>query len=130
LSFDSSGLSASNAYSRAHGVVGTAQVGGDVTSHIEHFASNENFLRTQDRMLAALRPFHQKRSHTGRDEDSRSELTNARPIARKQDRSPAHNFLRQPRRRFDSAKLRPDRIVTLGLLSQPLAKLRIAFGIV
>src|SRR5262245_26423552 len=116
LSFDSSRLPTSDAYSCAFGVIGTAQVGGDVTSHIEHFASHENFLRTQDRMVAALRPFHQKRSHTCGDEDGRSELTNARPIARKRDRQPANNFLRQPRRRFHSAKLFPDCIVTLDVL--------------
>src|SRR5205807_9334650 len=82
------------------------------------------------RTVAVLRPFHQQRRDTGRDENGCSELTNARPIARKRDRPSAHNFLRQPERRFDPAKLRPDRIVTVGLLSQPLAKLRIAFSVV
>src|SRR6266513_1373466 len=85
LSFDSSGQTASDAVSGAFGVTGTAQVVGDVASHIEHFTSHENFLRASDRMVAALRPFHHQRRDTGRDEDRRSELTNARPIARKRD---------------------------------------------
>src|SRR5262245_31508855 len=129
LSFESSRLSASNAYSRALGVIWTAQVGGDVASHIKHFASHHNFLCARDSM-AALGPFHQQRSDTSRDEDGRSELTNARPIAWKRDRPSAHSFLRQPMRRFECAKLPPDYIVTPGLLSQPSAKLRIAFGVV
>src|SRR5262249_59695966 len=58
-SFDSSRLSASNAYFGALGVIGTAQVGGDVASHIKHFTSHDNFLCARDRM-AALRPFHQQ----------------------------------------------------------------------
>src|SRR5256886_16619010 len=56
LSFDSSGQTASDAVSGALGVIGTAQVIGDVASHIEHFASHENFLRARERMVAALRP--------------------------------------------------------------------------
>jgi hypothetical protein len=48
LSFDSGGQTASDAVSGAFGVIGTAQVVGDVASHIEHFASDENFLRARD----------------------------------------------------------------------------------
>ena len=121
LSFDANGQTVSDAHSRALGVIRTAQVGGNVASHIENFASHENFLRTRDRMVAALRPFHQQHGHTGRDQNGRSELQNARPTSRKRDRPSAHNFLGQPKRRFDSAKLCPDRIVTLGLLSHRLA---------
>src|SRR5262249_54205123 len=116
LSFDSSGQTASDAISGTLGVIGTAQVVGDVASQIEHLASHENFLRLRDRRVAALRPFHQQRGHTGRDENGCSELTNTRPIARKRGWPPAHNFLRQPSRRFDSAKLCPDCIVTFFLL--------------
>src|SRR5947209_8237005 len=94
LSFDSSGQTASDAVSGAFGVIGAAQVVGDVASHIEHFTSHDNFLRASDRRVAALRPFHQQHGDTGRDEDRRSELTNARPIARKRARPSAHNFLR------------------------------------
>src|SRR4029077_12691543 len=90
----------------------------------------ENFLGARDRTIAALRPFHYQRSHGGGDEDDRSEMHDARPLSRKRDRPSAHNFLGQPNRRFDSVKLRPDRIVTLGLLSQPLAKFWIAFSVV
>src|SRR4029077_18781740 len=86
LSFDSNGQTVSDAYSRALGVIGTAQVVSDVASHIEHFTSHENFLRACDRTVAALRPFHQQRGHTGRNEDGCSELQNARPISRKRDR--------------------------------------------
>src|SRR6516165_8647888 len=68
-SFDSSGLPIPDANLRALGVLGTTQVGGDVTSHIEHFASHENFLRTQNRTLSVLRPLHQQRSDTDRNED-------------------------------------------------------------
>src|SRR5438876_1096432 len=108
LSFDSSRQPASDAIPGAFGVIGTAQVVGDVASHIEHFTSHDNFLRASDRRVAALRPFHQQPGDTGRDKDRRSELTNARPIARKWDWPSAYNFLRQPKRRFDGAKLRPD----------------------
>ena len=45
LSFDSSRQTASDAISRVLGVIGTAQVGGDVASHIEHFTRHDNFLR-------------------------------------------------------------------------------------
>src|SRR5437899_2708450 len=64
LSFDSNGQTVSDAHSRTLGVIGTTQVVGDVASHIEHFASHENFLRAHDRTVAALRPFHQQRGYT------------------------------------------------------------------
>src|SRR5207249_1466961 len=85
LSFDSSGQTASDAVSGAFGVTGAAQVVGDVASHIEYFTSHKNLLSARDRIVASLRPFHQQRGDTSRDEDGRSELTNARPIARKWD---------------------------------------------
>jgi hypothetical protein len=56
LSFDSSRQTVPDADSRAFGVIGTAQVGGDVASHIEHFTSHDNFLRASDRRVATLRP--------------------------------------------------------------------------
>src|SRR5437868_6446858 len=102
-SFDSSGQTIPNAYSGALSVIRTTQVGGDIASHIEHLAGHENFLRVRDRRVAVLRPFHKQRGDTDRDEDGRSELSNARPIAWKRNRPVAHNFLRQSRRRFDRA---------------------------
>ena len=66
----------------------------------------------------------------GQVEDGGSELSNARPIAWKRNRSVAHNLLRESRRWFNFAKLGPDGIVTFGLLPQPLAKFRIAFRMV
>src|SRR5215472_13699076 len=130
LSLDSGRLSASDAYSRAFGMIGTTQVVGDVASHIEHFAGYDNFLRARYTAAAAVRPFHQQHCDTGRDENGCSKLTNARPTARKRDWPPARNLLGQPKRWFNSAKLRPDRIVRLGLLSQPLAKIGIGFSVV
>src|SRR5437899_12224253 len=82
LSFDSSGQTASDAISCALGVIGSAQVVGAVARHLEHFTSHDNFLRASDRKVAALRPFHQQPGDTGGNEDRRSELTTARPMAR------------------------------------------------
>ena len=47
LSFDSSGLSIPDAYPRALGVLGTAQVGGDVASHINTSQSRQFPARPQ-----------------------------------------------------------------------------------
>ena len=44
LRFDSSGQTASDAVSGALGMLGTAQVVGDVASQIEHFAGHENLV--------------------------------------------------------------------------------------
>jgi len=98
LSFDANGQTVSDAHSRALGVIRTAQVGGNVASHIE------NSLR---------RPSSSPPVSPG--------CTMRDQSRGKRDRPSAHNLLGQLKRRFDSAKLCPDRIVTLGLLSHRLA---------
>jgi len=85
FSFDANGQAVSDAHSRALGVIGTTQVVGDVASHIEHLARDENFLRARDRTVAALRPFFSSTSAVTLTEMrmAAAKLRNARPISRK-----------------------------------------------
>src|ERR1043166_6103798 len=128
LALDSYRQSFPNAFARVRGVLRSAHVVGNVTSHIEQLALDGDFRRLRDPLISPIPKFQRNECYCGGNDDRCCELKNSAPIAPKWNRLVADNPFRKTKRRLDFAKLRSDILETSYVFAQPVGQFSIAAG--